>query len=90
MPKYKIKYWQGGNIESTIIDASSKENATYTFHFMTNFTDIISIDEVIDMNNDELIAECGRLREENAVLKEDAEELAEIDRMIDESGVLAE
>lgn len=45
MPKYKIKYWQGGNIESTIIEASCKESASCTFHFMTNFTDIISCDE---------------------------------------------
>lgn len=90
MAKYKIEYWQGGNIESTVINAPSKESATYTFYFFTNFTDIISIDEVIDLNNEELIAECSKLREENAVLKEDAAELAEIERMIDESGVLVE
>lgn len=37
-----------------------------------------------------LLIENEALRAENAVLRKDAEELAEIDKMIDESGVLAE
>ena len=46
MKKYKVVHWNGGNIDTTYVEARDSEHARYVYFMEHNTGDIISIEEV--------------------------------------------